>query len=322
MAVRFCNLMTGWMNTLDLPLSDDDCGDDRGPLRLEPSKPGRLKCVVKCPDFSHISEAWSGKAIWARTDPNFDCVEGVREHTRLIYSGGIGPSSTSSEEHGAEQWGRSSRSEAGKFTSVERTDRQVIQWCIISTHYITRIATDGICSVASARADGVELVVEHVLPFLQQPTLALWVHWHRGVWFPFARILALVRTLSRSLAPSLLLLVFFLAGILPGQGSTSRYLLHLCDMRHYLLSVCTSSAVFSNFHPSHGVSYSHASPLLSLSISLCRPGSGAFCPSCYGLLAVCKRDTKYLCQKSRHFTVLKHTLKHTFFSFAFLFSCL
>ena len=59
-----------------------------------------------------------------------------------------------------------------------------------------------------------------------------------------------------------------------------------------------------------------------LSISLCRPGSGAFCPSCYGLLAVCKRDTKYLCQKSRHFTVLKHTLKHTFSSFAFLFSCL
>jgi len=34
-----------------------------------------------------------------------------------------------------------------------------------------------------------------------------------------------------------------------------------------------------------------------LSISLCRPGSGAFCPSCYGLLAVRKRVTKNLCQK-------------------------
>jgi len=80
-------------------------------------------------------------------------------------------------ENGGEQGGRSSRSEASNFASVERTDRQVIQWSIIRvlTHYITRIATEETvsCSVASARADGVELVVEHVLPFLQQPTLAL-----------------------------------------------------------------------------------------------------------------------------------------------------
>jgi len=42
---------------LDLHLSDDDCGDDRGPLRLEPSKLnfGRLKYVVKCPNLQILN---------------------------------------------------------------------------------------------------------------------------------------------------------------------------------------------------------------------------------------------------------------------------